>query len=285
MKITKIILTIVVLVCIVFASWGYYRFYQKQTLQYALINHYIETYCFGEPFSSFNSVKPDLETFSVISTPGDISSSKGFSKDKYSVYFNCYSIPNADPKTFELLIGKYEDVDKNHIYYWTSYAKDRYHVYGVDQAPGYIYKEMDASSFSIISNSLNKDKNHVYIVGNVLDGADPKTFSELTTPDGGSSFFYKDKNNVYFGSFYKVVDNADPASFTFVYDDNGVINRSYMKDKDNVYVIYPSPIDMGEGTCIVLKGADSATFMSVHNKKGYDAQDKYHRYNEGLPVD
>ena len=64
-----------------------------------------------------------------------------------------------------------------------SYAKDREHVWYVTR----LIEGADPESFVVLSNSIygryyGKDKNHVYMQGSIIPAADPGTFRLLTFP-------------------------------------------------------------------------------------------------------
>ena len=97
-----------------------------------------------------------------------------------------------------------------------------------------VFETADAKTFSIINDSLVKDKNHVYYITRreniTLKDADPKTFEYI-----GESYplvYAKDKKKVYviekFGNPVYVIKNADPATFE-------LLKENYSRDKNSAY--------------------------------------------------
>ncbi len=135
----------------------------------------------------------------------------------------------------------------------------------------------DPSSFEIIKYAqYQKDKDHVYVLGVILDGADPSTFEKI-----GS--YFRDKARVYYphprNEIFKetdpmsdrvVVKNIDGKTFEII--PNGNV---YYKDKNNIY--------RGDGDDLTpFTGVDMKTFEvlgecgCIEKSCGYYSKDNSH---------
>jgi hypothetical protein len=106
--------------------------------------------------------------------------------------------------------------------------------------------------------SYAKDKNHVYVNGLPIQGANPETYEVL--PWG---IFAKDDNQVFFRHWYAPyapnipLQGVDVESFE-------VVNRFYAKDKQYVYEVANCGGGSGRETCLKrLKNADPKTFVGL----------------------
>ena len=180
----------------------------------------------------------------------------------------------------------------------SSFKQDSwYEEFGTDCNYAYFrakrIKESDGPSFKILDYWYQKDKNHVYYNQNIIEGADPLTFSSPNTDydnnmqssyaEDKNDFYYKDKslhvvNKKGFKQFFYGFDQlwgidgnhyyyqekrcniADPKSFI-------ILDGIYAKDKLKVY--YKNTI---------LEGADASSFKTTSIFKG---EDKYSKYNMG----
>ena len=143
---------------------------------------------------------------------------EGMASDKKHVYSHGKTVVGADASTFEYvrtISGRS-----------TRYAKDALHVYSQLSVDGeYVTEQLknsDAPTFALLNNTKNteegymeggmqysgtgvqyaKDKNNVYYIGKILEGADSETF--VTPVPDGNNFTGKDKNHVYSGG--KILD-------------------------------------------------------------------------------
>lgn len=138
------------------------------------------------------------------------------------------------------------DSDRHNTY---SYYKTKEWVFNA-----VIYTEklewVDIDSFIWLSSLYAKDKNHVYFLAKILEGADSSTFEMINTKDeysysvekkftdGSSGWAYfknwyaKDKNNVYF--YWKKLNHSDPNTFE-------IIGNWYAKDKN--FKFYKGEVD------------------------------------------
>jgi hypothetical protein len=83
------------------------------------------------------------------------------------------------------------------------------------------YLNVDNATFKILENKdYAKDKNHVYLNGEQIRNADPKTFHYL------SEDYSADKNNVFLD--LETIINADPKTFK-------ILDFPYSKDSKKIY--------------------------------------------------
>ncbi|TSC68916.1 MAG: hypothetical protein G01um101456_425, partial [Parcubacteria group bacterium Gr01-1014_56] len=164
-----------------------------------------------------------------------------------------------------------------------------------------------------IAYGYSKDSVYVYLNGEIIVGADPKTFLIIGTPRftvNPEMYYAKDTLHVYFDG--TILVGADPATFVLipdvgvdvafrshfakdkshVYDSyfgtllQGadpvsfvVLNYAYAKDTNHVYSFAPGIL--GDPDTVPLNGADPSTFTLVSGQTTYDAQDKDHKYLVG----
>lgn len=131
-----------------------------------------------------------------------------------------------------------------------AYVKDAQHVY---YSCGDLLDEADPATFTYFSNGFSKDKDTVWLQGEILPNADSETFAEMQ-----GSQYGKDKNTVWF--FNTPVEGADPQTFE-VYS----ASPYYAKDVNSVYL---------NGK--VLPESDPETFVLFD--RGYYTKDKNHVY-------
>jgi len=113
----------------------------------------------------------------------------------------------------------------------------------------------------------------------------PQIFLPISAKNGWNTGLVKDKNHVYWqmDGVYKIIPDADPLSFFIVYDNFGKhiyppSTTFYTKDKDHVWIMFPA--EMGPYFFNAIREADPVTFTGAEGK-GYDAQDKSNKYNQG----
>lgn len=143
-----------------------------------------------------NELRVDPRTWRIIS--------RGYSKDRYKVYWGPRELPGADPTTFKIVRDGIAEwgADENSVYcQWTK------------------LEEADPQTFQFIDYSFSKDKNGVYYDHYRLDGADPKSFEIIGINVG------KDKNAIFaFGrkmpSFVDLLSVRAPGD-GYIYDRNG----------------------------------------------------------------
>jgi len=127
-------------------------------------------------------------------------------------------IIEADRGTFEVLKDGYFAKDKNNVYY-----------------QGQTLKGADPDTFKIVSLLYAKDVKKVYCQGKEFIGIDPLTFQIIGTRDWHVA---KDINNVVFRC--EKISSADSASFVFV-------ESFYFKDKNNIYFVASDRASIIEG--------------------------------------
>lgn len=135
-------------------------------------------------------------------------------------------------------------------------------------------KDADPATFSVLSQAYAKDKDAVYCNGNVLEGADPATFSFKEI-----GFFATDRSKVYLEGGVPV-PNADPATFHGILKSGGDPGKvmgytEFYADKDSVYYVNDY------GTVRTIENADPKTFqklgMSMYSK---DTRNVYYHNTE-----
>ncbi|HUO56055.1 MAG TPA: DKNYY domain-containing protein, partial [Candidatus Paceibacterota bacterium] len=167
----------------------------------------------------------DIDTFYVLSDK--------YAVDANHVYFGKYSIPGADPKTFEVIKSYlsgpiaerkveindeptvenggaseneqlYELALTNDVNGYYLYAKDKVHVYYLspelddygsnENIPSPI-SAADPETFVLLSDDYSKDSQHVYFDGQVIGDADPSSF--VLAAGSLNQFDARDKNHIY----------------------------------------------------------------------------------------
>lgn len=97
-------------------------------------------------------------------------------------------IPNADPRTFEILPIKGTQAD-TFAPIESEWSRDATHVYFLDS----LLPDADPKTFAALSGRLGKDSSHVYCMERLVQGADPVTFVASTT----DAWLGQDKNHKY----------------------------------------------------------------------------------------
>ena len=177
----------------------------------------------------------------------------GYFKDKNAVYFGEGKIiTGADPETFEVL-GIYIK-DKDSV--WKSNNNGR----GGNIRSVSLMDGADPETFEFLKNGYARDKNFVYISGDILQGADSASVEIF---DNG---YLKDKSFVYLNK--DKLQGVDPATFE-------VINYNYTKDKNNVwFALYNHG---GLTSLRKVEGADVSTFEIIDHRYTKDKDTVYYR--------
>jgi len=213
----------------------------------------------------------DASTFEQVPNSFSSDSGRGYYRDKNRVYkyvpehmfASAIPVIGADPATFKIVTGnnEYDAEDKNHKY-----------------KNGEVLTQKMQLSY-IEDGSLSpyyKDSESVYFEDTKIIGADFDTFQALSAKlaaGGNDNEWAKDKNNVY--DFGEVVLNADPATFTTVY-------QGVMKDKNRVY-LYGGDSHLPYSP---VYGVDAPSFVHVGYGFFKDKNYAYDReYNKLLGVD
>ena len=191
--------------------------------------------------------------------------------------------------------------DKNHIWlYGGTSANPESPIYGADSATfvhagfdfykdkNYVYNleiseklHADPITFSALSRMYAKDINNVYaywykpLIGSptykVID-ANPNTFQIFEGEYGDS--FGRDQSHVY--AFGEIIEGADPLSFQILPPVNS--HLTYVKDVYAVYAYFNERYSK-------INNADTLSFSLVEGQELYDAQDKNHKYVQGVIIE
>jgi hypothetical protein len=151
-------------------------------------------------FYEYNELKKiDFNSFEIVKNKWE----ENYAKDKNVVFYGNKKIAKSDPKSFKVIDAQY--------------AKDNIHVYRC----GELLKKADPDSFKILSYTYQKDNCRVWSIGR-LTNADVKTFKLIKYKYPGNdskqnSLYAIDKNHVYFQG--EVVPGADARTFKVVCSD------------------------------------------------------------------
>ncbi|MFC1656030.1 DKNYY domain-containing protein [Patescibacteria group bacterium] len=190
-----------------------------------------------------------------------------FFKDKNSVYqaqreayetdyFNLTDEYGLDPITFEVLYHS------SPPYYPEAYVADKDNVLMIEKMASVI-EEADPETFEALSDTYiryAKDKDHIFMWGEVMEEADPDSYEVVDTY--GVWHYSKDNNYVYFGNVF--IAGADPNTFE-------VLGFGYSRDANSIfYEAFP------------IEDVDLGSFMYL--EYGF-ARDKNHAYLHGGIID
>ncbi|MFT5265219.1 MAG: hypothetical protein ACI8YQ_003970 [Polaribacter sp.] len=193
----------------------------------------------------------------------------GFSKDAKSVFYSYQKIKGANSKTFKLINNGPFSYDKNNIYYdWKPIgatdinsfevinslgAKDNQYYYKVSNAGDdslHIskYPIKDKKSFQHLKHRYSKDDFQIYFDGEVVVGADSRTFEVIDYGKGKDSNFhyygksiinspqtFKELSKGYsidsLSVYYKwsLIKDAKPEGFV-------ILNQFWSKDNSYIYL-------------------------------------------------
>ena len=244
-------------------------------------------YAEGKDFQ-FKVKNVDLGTFKVLNDK--------YAKDVKNVYFSGNkSFEDVDAGTFEVLPA--------------DYSKDENNVYSPEN--GWIQRVNGANpkTIKVLNQFYLKDDKNVYASGEIIKGADSKTFREFP-----ETSYSRDKNNLYyyFGEdkfLGKIVENnfeflnhsivrngneiyfygkklklKDAKKFKLIKNSHIMFTSSsiivYGKDDENVYVVTPD--DAPENTRII-ENADKDTFEVMENNRySKDKNNIYYLGNYGI---
>lgn len=156
-------------------------------------------------------------------------------KDKNNGYLDSELLSSANLKNFTQ-INDYYSTDGERIYDYTG---------------GVFPREVDHESFTPLSYEYSKDKNHVYIRSDILEGADPQSFEVVELSEGNTSYA-KDKNHIFYRGTILNLPNVDTESVEF-------LDHLVIKDKKNVYLEKDRSVIEYE----IITRADSATFQKL----------------------
>ena len=212
-----------------------------------------------------------------------------YSIDKGKVYYGNKILEGANSKTAELIGFSLLKDDKN-VYYMgekikdvkiknfeklgKNYWKNDNKIYYRDEK----IENADIMSFKVLNEYFAKDKNSVYSGSRSLgfwkDGKikDPETFEFLSEKIEYSSFYGKDKYNVYYIEIIQSDCLGTDASIRYeIHKIEGInkdkvkfLNKKFIKDDKNIYF---------KGK--ILEGADYNTFEVLPNGDGKDKNQSY----------
>lgn len=221
----------------------------------------------------------------------------GFSKDSKRVFYMYQSIRNADSKSFQVINkGPFSYDDHNIYFYWKSIgakdinsfevidalgAKDNQYYYKTSIAGDSLhigkYPIKDKNTFQLLDHRYSKDKFQVYFDGEIVQGADSKTFEVIDYAKGqdSKSLFYgksrinspntfKELSDGYsidsVSVYYKwaLINEAKPSSFQ-------IINQYWARDDSSVFL---------EGQ--KQDSINDKTFKHIQGKYAKDEKYVYH---------
>ena len=222
---------------------------------------------------------------------GDVAQIIGeyYSIDKGKVYYESKILKGANPKTAELIGDNLLKDDKN-VYYRgkkikklkiKNFEKLGWNYWRNDNEIYYKNRKIifaDIVSFKVLNKEYAKDKNSVYSGSRSLgfwkDGEikDPETFEFLSEKIEYSSFYGKDKYNVYYIEIIQSDCLGTDASISYeIHKIEGInkdkvkfLNKKFIKDDKNIYF---------KGK--ILEGADYNTFEVLPNGNGKDKNRSY----------
>jgi hypothetical protein len=118
-----------------------------------------------------------------------------FWKDRYSAYYAAQPIPGSDPDSFRTLRYGYWSRDEYNVYVGTDpvnprdldsfrqiseqWARDDTWFYAQNYGKYQPFEELDLATFQILQGAWAKDCCRVFWLGNVVEGADPATFTTI----------------------------------------------------------------------------------------------------------
>ena len=124
----------------------------------------------------FKLVDCDPATFQILA--------KRYARDKNNLYFNRYLVKEADPNGFKLLLQKGSSpyyTDGKQVFYQKN-----------------VLKNSDPNSWGRLYGRYSKDKNRVYYIAKIVEGADAATFeSHSYKKINGKQYNAQDKNHRY----------------------------------------------------------------------------------------
>lgn len=195
----------------------------------------------------------DIVTFKVLSN-------RSFSKDKNHVYYVTAILEGADAPTFEFFYKEFLARDKNRVYW--------------NENP---INGSDPQTFALIEGGYGKDKAHIFLETEMVQGANPATFEPIGivqmgydgAPYTSYGTYSKDTKFIYFKT--EAVPNSDPATFEPFLKDGG--HTLYFKDKNLVY----------HSTDGALQGSDPTTFEMLRSGYAHDAHAAYY-ISKSIPL-
>ena len=128
--------------------------------------------------------------------------------------------------------------------------------------------------------SISKNKDHVFLGQQMVDGADPDSLRRVSSGNQFYGTFLKDKNHVYFMPIalgISIVKDADPLTFE-------IMKGLYAKDKKHVFALHCFDYESRCGERLsIIQDADPASFIVFNENYAkdknyvYSYSDKYFR--------
>ncbi len=133
-----------------------------------------------------------------------------YTKDERAVYYRGEMLPDADPDTFAIFDAFYAK-DKDNVYYEPEPFESSSRVIRLEGADPKTFALCDADQDR---DDCAKDAKSVYVLGRLVQGADPETFTMLSDTYGKDThsvytFPYEDEGDGY----ARVIPGADPETF------------------------------------------------------------------------
>lgn len=242
---------------------------------------------FGAP-QSWEITEADAATFKVLDD--------GYATDKNHAYVDGYLIPQSEGATFKIIRKPYS-ADRNHVFYDKQSFCDKPERFKFVQnedefstdgetifygAKALFPDALDAATFERIGSSdFYRDKNRVYTLEKIIEGADPKTFESIafrkTYGSDKDLTYARDNQNIFYDGVK--VESCDPKThriidFTKHRDARHVFIRTekisddaanfkaleanYSKDSKNVFWDFNR-----------IEGANAATFKVFESTFGH----------------
>lgn len=161
-----------------------------------------------------------------------------------------------------------------------------------------LIKQADAKTFQILSFDCDcsfkfgKDKNHLFIDGELINNIDPHTFKFI------GNYVFRDKDSAYFFGFYNNLNECEiqginPDRIELIEYPWAKADKVLIHGKDTLFLSDISefvPIDRDWGKTKqyvinknkIIYGADVKTFNVIN---GYGGEDKYYKYEFGIIAD
>jgi DKNYY family len=203
----------------------------------------------------------DVNSFRVLS--------HGWALDGRTVYLDGLTYPKADAQSFRQIDRDYYG-DKNNVYFYEKIIEGanintfQLLEHGYSSDANYVYygrtrvEDADPRTFQFVEPirfNITKDKDGVFVGGNVLRDTDPTTF--VLWKDN----YFRDKNHHYYIDF-QVANQIDTSLDIESFE---ILSPYYAKDKNNVYY---------QG--LVLREADLDSFVATSGAGGEDKNNKFH---------
>lgn len=299
-----LVLLIILLAFLSFKKTPINNYYAKNL--FGVYGEFTCRFAFGPSCKYTKIPGADRSTFKVLTHP---SSDIGFeystyALDKHNVYLEGRIVPGAEPSSFKLLGGKYasdvnwdyyeeldETIGENKIFRKhlikvakTSTGKSVAGVRGGGDwlvfsdklvYKGQLITYLDPATFTKFNESYFQDKDNVVWTAYgetepLLVKKDPQsTFKEVD----GQSWTIKD--NVKVVDSGRVLENADPHTYSSLHLKNGTIIQGLSKDKNHVYFRWN-----------LVPGADAETFNYVSCSPEYykDKNNVYYQTSARLVI-